>query len=742
MSKKNEEILPLQWIKGVGPRKAEAFAAEGIMTPEDLLGYFPRSYIDRNAVASLKALSVKLRQENFVNDLSFNKTLSYKNEVLVVARVSDMKEHPFGKNRKLLKVLLTDGTGGTAEMNFWNYADYYKKLLKKDELYTITGIPSLSKYNNIEFSHPEIEPFDQEDERLFMKGMIMPIYKLTQGMKNAGITVRSLRDIINLVIGREAPAIRETLSSSLIGTLRIPSKSEAVMTLHYPENTQALERARQRMKFEEIFFLELYLALRKRGTSQVEAGPVINPKSTLARTLYDSLPFTLTNDQKKVINEIAADMKSGKPMNRLLQGDVGSGKTIVALLAMLQAVDSGYQAAILAPTEILAEQHYNSISGYLAELGVPVAQVMGGQNKRLRRELFEDISSRKARIIIGTHALFEAEIPYNKLGLIIVDEQHRFGVAQRAELKRMARESLGGGNMSPHILVMSATPIPRTLSMTAYGDLDTSVIKQMPAGRKPIKTKVSFESQLPVVFDFIKDQVNEGNQAYVVYPLVEKSEALELKDAVENYEYLKNEVFPEFSVGLLHGQMFWYEKEEVMRDFLQKKYHVLVSTTVIEVGIDIPDATVMLIENAERFGLSQLHQLRGRVGRSAKQSYCILSTKDNYRYELKYRNIDVEDAKANIIRLKTMEKTSDGFEIALVDMKLRGPGDILGTKQSGLPEFRFIDLVTDEKIIAYARKKAFEAVAADPFLRSPDNAPVRQEYVRIYSHADNFIDIA
>lgn len=741
MSKNNDEILPLQWIKGVGPRKAEAFAREGIISIMDLVYYFPRSYIDRNAVPSLKALSVKLKQENFLQDESFNKNISYKTEVIVVARIIDKLEHPFGKGRKLLKVVLSDSTGGNAEIRFWNYTDYYKKILVSGELYTISGIPTLGKYNNIEFDHPEIEPFEQEDEKLYMKGMILPVYRLTQGLKNAGLTIRALREIISGLIEKESGNIRETLNEGLLSKLKFPNKKDAVRALHFPENSQSLERARLRMKFEEIFFFEIYLALRKRGAAQSEKGPLINQKSSLARQLYDSLPFTLTNDQKKVIREIAGDMNSGKPMNRLLQGDVGSGKTIVALLSMLVAIDSGFQTAILAPTEILAEQHYNSISKYIKELGINSAQVMGGQNKRMRRELTEEIRTQNAKIVIGTHALFEAELNYNKLGLIIIDEQHRFGVAQRAELKRMAEDSLGGG-LAPHVLVMSATPIPRTLSMTYYGDLDVSVIKQMPVGRKPIKTKIAFESQLPSVFDFIKDQVQEGNQAYIVYPLVEKSEKMDLKDASDNFEYLKSEIFPEFKLGLLHGQMFWYEKEEVMKDFLDKKYHILVSTTVIEVGIDVPDATVMLIENAERFGLSQLHQLRGRVGRSSKQSYCILATKDNYRFEIKNRNIDTDDAKANIIRLKTMERTTDGFEIAQVDMKLRGPGDILGTKQSGLPEFKFIDLAADEKIIEYARKKAFALIEADPGLKNPEIKPIKDEYIAKYRNIENFIDIA
>ncbi len=739
--KNKNEILPLQWIKGIGPRKAEAFAKEGITTPEELLNYFPRAYIDRNAIASLKALAVKLRQESAMFDNMGSQHVSLYDEVIVVAKIESKDEHTYGRNRKMLKVQLGDGSGGYAEIIFWNYTDYYNRTLKTGQYVTVSGKVELNKYNTVAFNHPEIEKFDPEDEKIYMEGKILPVYRLTQGLKNAGVNIRMLRQVISNIIDKEIEKVDETLPSSLLKKYRLPDKKLAVRSLHFPENKKMVDRSRVRMKFEEIFFFEVFLALRHHGTKLIENGPPVEPKSKLARSLVESLPFDLTGDQKKVIREIMDDMNSGKPMNRLLQGDVGSGKTIVALLCMLAAIDHGYQTAIMAPTEILAEQHFHTFKNHLEKFGIEIVQLLGGQRKKVRAEIMEKITTGKAKVIVGTHAMFETSIIYNNLGLVIIDEQHRFGVQQRADLKKLGADSLGEG-FAPHILVMSATPIPRTLSMTVYGDLDVSVIKEMPKNRKPIKTRVAFESQLGVVYDFIRDEVKKGHQAYIVYPLVEKSDKLEYKAATESFEKLNNEVFPELKLGLLHGQMFWYEKEDAMKALLNKEYHILVATTVIEVGIDVPNATVMLIENAERFGLSQLHQLRGRVGRGGDQSYCILATKDNYRYVMRKKGGSEDERKANIIRLKTMERTTDGFEIAKVDLELRGPGDFLGTKQSGLPNFKFLNLVEDGPIIEYARKEAYRIVEIDPQLRKPENLKIRQEYIRLFHNKENFYDIA
>lgn len=742
MPKKKEEILPLQWIKGIGPKKAEALAGEGILSPADALMYFPRAYVDRNAMASLKALAVKLRQENSALLDKGDKFFSMQNEAMVVARIASKKEHKYGKNRRMLKVGLRDSSNGSAEIVFWNYVSYYDKQLQEGELVIVSGKPELNKFGHVSFNHPEIEKFNSSEARQFSEGKLLPVYRLPQGLRNAGITIRSLRDIIDNVIAKELNYLKETLPEELLEKYKLPGIAAAVKRLHFPTSRRAVDRCGKRMKFEEIFFFELFLAIRQRGIAVQEKGLYVDPKSSSARTLLDSLPFELTRDQKKVIREIADDMASGKPMNRLLQGDVGSGKTIVAVLSILMAIDSGYQTAFMAPTELLAEQHYHSLRKFFKDIEINVVQLVGGQKKKARMEIFEGIMSGKANIIVGTHALFASEIEYHKLGLVIIDEQHRFGVEQRAELKKLGEQSHEESDIVPHILVMSATPIPRTLSMTAYGDLDVSIIKEMPKNRKPIKTKIAFESELPGVYEFIREQVKEGRQAYIVYPLVEESEKLELKSATVHYQKLKDEIFPELKCGILHGQLFWYEKEDAMNDFLDKKYDILISTTVIEVGIDVSNATVMLIENAERFGLSQLHQLRGRVGRGSEQSYCILATKDDYKYEIKKKGGKDEERKANIIRLKTMERTSDGFEIAKVDLELRGPGDFLGTKQSGLPNFKFINLVEDVKIIETARKEAYSLIEDDPRLRKPENAMIKREFMKRFINDKIFFDIA
>jgi ATP-dependent DNA helicase RecG len=489
------------------------------------------------------------------------------------------------------------------------------------------------------------------------------------------------------------------------------------------------------MKYEELFLFELLLAARRRSRKRPERGIPMQSQSQRARSLIERLPFDLTGAQKRVIREIVADMTSGTPMNRLLQGDVGSGKTVVALLCMLNAVDNGYQTLIMAPTEILAEQHFHGIQRMLgADHGMNIVQLVGSQRKKARTAVLEQIASGSANIVVGTHAMFESDVVYNKLGLIVIDEQHRFGVAQRAELKRLGQNSHGDEPRTPHILVMSATPIPRTLSMTLYGDLDSSVIDQLPAQRKPIKTHVVFESKMQEVFGFVKSEVALGRQAYIVYPLVERSEKIDAKSAVEHYEDLCRTVFHDLSVGLLHGQMGWNEKEDVMKAFLNRDFDVLVSTTVIEVGIDVPNATVMLIENAERFGLSQLHQLRGRVGRGGEQSYCFLATKDHFKYQMN-RAANAEDMAKAPIRLKTMEETTDGFRIAEVDLRLRGPGDVMGTRQSGVPDFRFADLVTDGELIAQTRADAFGVLDEDPQLRQDEHRLLRQELLRMFDES-------
>jgi ATP-dependent DNA helicase RecG len=931
-------VSPLQYMKGIGPRRAEALAAEGLLTPLDLLRFYPRTYIDRNAIPSLRDLRTALLNAQ-QQDAFSQEGLSFQGEVTVVVFVRTVRERTFGKGRTMVVVELDDNSGTKAEMVFWNQAMYFKRLFEPDQLLAVSGVPEY-EYGKIQFHHPEIDRIDIEDAELYRDGSILPKYRLSQKMKDAGLTMRVMRNLVAAVIDAELPKLDETLSDEFLERLNFPRLQDAVRELHFPASRATLDRARERMKFEELFFFELLLAMRYRGMKSLDKAPECNPKSPRARALLDALPFKLTGAQVRVIKDIAADMNTTKPMNRLLQGDVGSGKTIVALLTMLMAIDSGYQCALMAPTEILAEQHYNTLRGYLEGTDVHVVQLVGGQKTKARREVLGTIASGAAHIIVGTHALFQSTVEYHKLAFVVIDEQHRFGVVQRAELKAKATASFqqfsspqvaqtllsvqtsslshpvlkkqrnlphwtmegttyfvtyravsalveqeqeivfkhlqdgnerfyellaavvmpdhvhlllrvhsesslsktmqgikgvsarkindyrgasqqriwqdesfdrivrsddelhekirymynnpvkaglvtepetykfwflqslaeeqskekkeqaqtevsvlpssdtrGISDLAPHILVMSATPIPRTLSMTLYGDLDVSVIDELPKNRKPIKTRVVFESKLPDVFDFIRKQAAKGLQAYIVYPLVEKSEKVEAKSAVEHYEYLQHEVFPDLKLGLLHGQMFWYEKEDAMKAFKNKEFDILVATTVVEVGIDVPNATVMLIENAERFGLAQLHQLRGRVGRGAEQSYCLLATKDHFKFHLGKRESkgadkQASDRKACIVRLKTMQDTTDGFKIAEVDLQLRGPGDFMGTRQSGIPEFTFTDLTSDGEAITQARREAFALVADDPHLRKPHNALIRNEFLRQNRKDMQFFDVA
>lgn len=740
MSDEERKILPLQYVKGVGPRRAEVLASEGLVTPEDVLMYVPRGYVDRSAAPSISALLATFRKPNLWNSDAATIT-KVTAEVTIVAVVADVREQSYGKGRTMLLVVVSDGSGASATLIFWNMVAYYKRVLAHGQHVVISGAPDFDpRWNQITFHHPEIERVEEEDMEQYRAGAILPKYTITQGMRTAGLTLRMMRSIVEHVIDRTLDTMVDPLPEAYVRQHGFMDRSTSLRELHFPSSLASVRSARERMKYEELFFFELMLAVRKRTQRVPELGVTMQAKSPHARALVDTLPFELTAAQRRVIHEITRDMTSGTPMNRLLQGDVGSGKTIVALLCMLCAVDNGYQALIMAPTEILAEQHFNSIKRLLQDTDLQCTQLVGGQRKALRTKVLAEIASGEANIIVGTHAMFESSVQYHKLGLAIIDEQHRFGVEQRAALRRLGCESNEGGK-APHLLVMSATPIPRTLSMTAYGDLDVSVIDELPKDRKPIVTKVVYESGLDSVHAFVREQVAEGRQAYIVYPLVERSEKLELKSAVEHFETLQRDVYPTLKMGLLHGQQLWYEKEDAMRDFLARKYDILVATTVVEVGIDVPNATVMLIENAERFGLSQLHQLRGRVGRGEHGSFCFLATKDHFKYQINRKNA-AEDRASSIIRLKTMEETTDGFRIAEVDLTLRGPGDVLGTRQSGLPDFVFTDLVNDTPMIARARQDAFALVDRDPHLRHPDLARTRAYLQRRYHNAQEYMRIA
>lgn len=735
---KNEQISDLQFLKGVGPRRAKALNESGIITIQDLVYYFPRSYIARDEAKTISQIFQEIANEQRLQSQQiFDFTL--RKEYTLICKITMKQVRQFSR-KKLLQLTIYDGSSRFGKINFWNRIEFFEKLYQSGQYIVVSGIPEID-YSVLTFTHPEIEIIEPDEMEHFQKGAILPKYRITDAMRRAGLTMNQMRSIIRNAIANFTE-FEETLPTQYRDMLKFPSIYDTIRALHFPNSPEELSAARYRVKFEEFFFYQLLLNLNKKKIQASERGVVIPAKSTLARSLYNTLPFTLTNAQKGVIREICDDFASSRPMNRLLQGDVGSGKTIVALLTMLIAIDAGYQVAIMAPTEILAEQHFLSFKKFIenASLDIEIVQVVSGQKASLRRQIFGDISSGKAKIIVGTHALFQNDIPFNKLAYVIIDEQHRFGVGQRAELIEIARKSLGCENISPHILVMSATPIPRTLTMTAYGELDVSIINELPKNRKPILTKVAFDDARDEIYEFVRSEIKKGRQAYIVYPLVEKSEKLELKAATEHFESIQKEIFPEFACGLLHGQMFWYEKEEAMQKFAAGQFQILVATTVIEVGIDVPNATIMLIEDAERFGLSQLHQLRGRVGRGDEQSYCILLTKDKFKNKLK--NADDSERLAALVRLRTMEQTTNGFEIAEVDLKLRGPGDILGKRQSGLPEFKYADLVEDREILEAARTFAANIIADDPNLSKPENRVLKYQIEQKFTSSENYYGIA
>ncbi len=727
--------VELQYIKKIGPKRAEALIKSGIMTLEDLITYFPRDYYDRNSADSIADIRANLRRAE--------SNYAMPSEITIIGQVVRSQIRDFRYNKKMLTLTVCDSKRDTFEIVFFQFAESYAKQYPLQSIIVVSGKPALS-YNKISFSHPEIEIIEQEDIELYSKGGIIPKYRVTEDMRRTGITSRILRHIIENAIESYVGQIEETIPEYILKYFNFPTINETIKILHTPENKPVIERAKFRIKFEELLLYQLVIRLKRQSVQEKESGISITQKSHSARKLYDSLPFELTGDQKRVLSDFAKDMGSGKAMNRLLQGDVGSGKTIVAILTMLMVIDAGYQVVLMAPTELLAEQHYHSISKLLENMqDISIIQLVGGMRKKMRNEVLEGIASGRHSIIVGTHALFQKDVVYNNLGLVIIDEQHRFGVIQRAELISLARKSMQN-NQIPHVLYMTATPIPRTLTMTVYGDLDVSTIKEMPKNRKPVVTKIVFDSHREEMYDFVRTQIQAGRQAYIVYPLVEKSEKLELKSAIEHFDIMQSDIFPEFKCGLLHGQMFWYEKEEAMNALLNREYQVLIATTVIEVGIDVPNATVMLIENAERFGLSQLHQLRGRVGRGSEQSYCFLMTKDNFKFQLaRKKNQDMDGEKNSaIIRMKAMQETNDGFKIAEVDMKLRGPGDILGTKQAGIPEFKYASLVNDIDIIQTAKEFVNKIVADDPHLIHPKNTLLRKQLGKYYKNENIFINIA
>ncbi|WBU88940.1 ATP-dependent DNA helicase RecG [Cellulophaga omnivescoria] len=685
---------PIAYLKGVGPSRAQTLQSElGVYTYQDLLNLFPNRYLDKTQYYKISQL-----QRNSA-------------EVQVIGKIIHLKAVEQKRGKRLVATFVDDT--GKMELVWFRGQKWIKENIKLNVPYVIYG---KTNWFNGTFSmpHPEMELL--EDHKKGLKVSMQPIYPSSEKLTNKGITNKVTSKLLQQLFIDTKVQFVETLPASVLKDLKLISKSDALLNIHFPKSQQDLAKAQFRLKFEELFYIQLQLIAKKMVRKNKIKGFPFNAVGTYFSDFYNNyLPFELTNAQKRVVKEIRADLGSNAQMNRLLQGDVGSGKTIVALMTMLLALDNGFQACLMAPTEILATQHYNGITELLQGLNIKVSLLTGSVKKSARRIIHEELESGDLHILIGTHALLEDKVQYKNLGLAIIDEQHRFGVAQRAKLWRK-------NTMPPHILVMTATPIPRTLAMSLYGDLDISVIDELPPGRKPIKTVHRFDANRLKVFRFLKDEINIGRQVYVVYPLIKESEALDYKDLMDGYESIARDFpAPKYQISIVHGQMKPDDKEFEMQRFIKGETQIMVATTVIEVGVNVPNASVMIIESAERFGLSQLHQLRGRVGRGADQSYCILMTGHKLS----------EDAKT---RLETMVRTNDGFEIAEVDLKLRGPGDIMGTQQSGVLNLKIADIVKDNDILQTARHYAIKILKEDPSLSHPNNNVVSQAYAQLVKH--------
>lgn len=690
----------ITYLPGVGPYRASLFNKESIFTAQDLLFYYPAGYLSRQEAVGFREIRELIRQGDS------------KKEITVTAEITGVTERRIRGGRSMINAKLKDMAGDNANAVFFNRTAYHRTALKKGKIYTFTGKADDSKYG-LQFTHPIYRPATAEESIANASkksdeesgDSIMPRYRIKDSMAKAGISDNYLRKLMKAVLDALISQVEEPIPSEYLHKRDLPPLPYSIRNLHFPDSQEILEKCQARMKYQEM--LDFQTSLRLSGINKIaKEGVNIEAKSQSARNIYERLPFDLTKDQKKTLNEISRDFQSGKPMNRLLQGDVGAGKTLVALLTMLMAVDSGYQTLLLAPTEILAEQHYRSILKYLESTNIQVGLLTGGLKSQNKNDNYAAIANGNIDIVIGTHALFQEKVSYNRLGYIVIDEQHRFGVEQRAKIRDMGTESLRNPKLAPHILLMSATPIPRTISMSLYGDLDLSFIKTKPAQRLPIITKVEGEANRKKVYEFCGQELAKGHKVFMLYPLVEESDKLDLMSVEEAYESIVK-AFPGHNVAMLHGRMSSQEKDSVMMDFKNGKYSILVATTVIEVGIDIPEATVILINHAERFGLSQLHQLRGRVGRSNLQSYCYLLTENRYAQGSWSSGStifgEVNGSTAGL-RLKVMEDSNDGFYISEKDLEIRGPGDLMGVRQSGIPDFRFADLASDMEIIKMARE--------------------------------------
>ena len=671
----------IMYLTGVGPHKKELLVKElGVKSWGDLLAYFPYKYVDRSRIYPIHELT---------SDMPF---------VQIKARILSYDEYEMGPRKKRVVAHASDGMG-VIDLVWFSGAKYVYENYKVGKEFIIFGKPTVFA-GRIQIVHPDMDRV--EDLQLSQMGL-QPYYNTTELMKKRGMTSRAIEKIVKNMLNILEQPIDETLPPFITTPLHLVSRDQALRGIHNPHNPKELQDARLRLKFEELFFLQLNILRYASDNRRKYKGYMFNKVGAMFNTFYhDHLPFPLTGAQKRVMHEIQGDMRSGQQMNRLLQGDVGSGKTLVALMTMLLAVDNGYQACIMAPTEILAEQHLTTIRDFLGDMPIRVELLTGIVKGKRRREVLEGLVSGDVKILVGTHAVIEDTVQFANLGLAVVDEQHRFGVAQRAKL-------WGKSAQPPHVLVMTATPIPRTLAMTVYGDLDVSVIDELPPGRKPIQTLHKYDNQTTSLYNGIRQQIKLGRQVYIVYPLISESEKSDLKNLEEGYEAMKS-IFPEFRLSKVHGKMKPAEKEEEMQKFVSGETQILVATTVIEVGVNVPNASVMIILDAQRFGLSQLHQLRGRVGRGADQSYCILVTG--------YKLSDITRKRIDI-----MCDTNDGFRIAEADLKLRGPGDLEGTQQSGVAfDLKIADIARDGQLVQMAREEAQKIVAADPTCSSPQYA--------------------
>ena len=683
---------PIEYLKGVGPHRGELLRKElGIIKYGDLVNFFPNRYIDRTRYYKINELQ---------NTAS---------EVQIIGKIIHIKTVEFGKNKKRLVATFVDDTG-QMELVWFQGHKWIRESLKLNEVIVIFG--KCTSFNGtFNMAHPEMELLSEHQKSL--RSAMQAIYPSTETLANRGISNRIIIKMMQQLFLETQNLFSETLPDYLLDQLKLIPKKAALFNIHFPQSSEALAKAQFRLKFEELFFIQLQLITKNLiQKHKIKGHPFTNVGENFNDFYQNHLPFELTNAQKRVIKEIRTDMGSNAQMNRLLQGDVGSGKTIVAFMSMLLAIDNGFQACLMAPTEILANQHFLGLSELAKTANINIQLLTGSTKTAERKIIHEALENGSLHILIGTHALLEDKVQFKNLGLAVIDEQHRFGVEQRSKLWKK-------NTIPPHVLVMTATPIPRTLAMSLYGDLDISVIDELPPGRKPIQTVHRFDSNRLKVWKFLKNEIALGRQIYIVYPLIQESEKMDFKDLMDGYESISRDFpLPQYSISILHGKMKPADKDAEMKRFVEGKTNIMVATTVIEVGVNVPNASVMIIESAERFGLSQLHQLRGRVGRGAEQSYCILMTSHKLSSDSK-------------TRMETMVSTNDGFEIAEVDLKLRGPGDLMGTQQSGVLNLQIADIVKDRDILMLARNYALQLLREDASMQKPEHATLRSVFIEM-----------